>query len=157
MGRLHAKYFKVAVAGGDLDAATERELAKNEINLKGTDHVVEHITHDHPEPKERYGIGSGYEIKGVMVYDDDNDLVDMFGGTLTANVYTKVQGIRTLPMKDIRFGVYRKDGLIVLYDFTDMNFMPEFEAQFAQNNRTYLPFTLKSTKTTDFTVDNMAA
>jgi len=157
MGRLHASYFKVVTAGGDLDAATERELAKNVVTLTGEGKMVEHIVSDNPNPVERYEIGTGFNLKGVIVYDDDQDAVDLLGGSITSSVYTKTHGIRTLPKKDIRVGVYRKDGEIVTYDLTDMNFMPKVEAAFEQDKRTYLPFELMSTSTSDLTIDNSAA
>lgn len=157
MARLHAKYFKIVAANGDLDAASEISLANNAVNVMAEGVMVEHTITTNPSPVERYEIGTRFSVKGTLAYDDDTYLTSILGGSLTSSVYTKQQGIRTLADKDIRIGIYRHDGAIVLHDFTDVNFVPKFELAYEQGKRTYLPFEAVGTNTSEMTIDNSAA
>lgn len=157
MAILHAKYFKIVPANGNLGSATELKLALDSVSIKKEGKLVEHFTSDHPAAAERYEIGSLYEIKGTLVFDDPSILTYIFGGAYTAGVYTKQQGIRTLPNYDIRIGHVRTDGETVPEDFTDVNFTPLVEQSFEQGKRTYLPFTAMGTATSENTLDNSAA
>jgi hypothetical protein len=157
MRTLHARYIKIVAAGGDLDAASEISLAKDVVVLKSSPNIVEHVCSDNPNPVERQEIGTGFEIRGVLAAATLDDLVFLVGGSHITNVYTKIQGIRTLPKYDIRLGIYRPaDGLIILEDLTDMHFVGEIEQAFEQGNNTYIPFTAKATATSDLTIDNSA-
>jgi len=157
MRTLHAKYIKIVAAGGDLSTAPEKKLAKNAVVIKAEPSLVEHITADNPNPQERYEIGTGFELKGVLGDSDLDDLVFILGGTHTTNVYTKTQGVRTLPKYDIEVGVYRpSDAKIIKYTLTDMEFTAAVEESFEQGNVKYLPFTAQSVATSDLTIDNSA-
>lgn len=157
MRTLHAKYIKIVAAGGDLGAASELTLTKDAATVKGSPSIVEHICSDNPNPVSREEIGTLFEAKGILSATLD-ELVFLMGGSHVTSVYTKTQGVRTLPKYDIRFGVYRPaDGLIILEDFTDMQFVGEIEKAFEQGKNTYLPFTAMSTNTSDYTIDNSAA
>lgn len=158
MDILHAKYIKIVAAGGNLGAATERSLTKEKIAVSDKGVLAEHTLSTNPNPVARHEIGTEFSVKGVLGQADEELLPTLLGGTTTSNVWTKVQGIRTLTMYDIEIGVYRAtDGLIVKHTLTDMNFMPEAEFGHEQTKRTYLPFTLMSTATSDHSIDNSAA
>lgn len=155
MDRLHASYIKVVAAGGDLDAATAIDLANEKVSITLTPEIVEHIITNSPLPKERYEIGTNIGCKAVMASADLSEIVTLLGGTVTSNVYTKTQGVRTLPKYDIRIGVYRpSDGVVVPHDMTDMHFIAAVEMGFEQKKKSYLPFEAAATDTSDFTIDN---
>lgn len=157
MNKLHASYIKFVAANGDLGAATELKLAKDAIGLDVTGEMIEHITSQNPNPEDRTEIGSLFEIRGVLALADQDTFVQIFGGAHNSSIYTKTQGIRVLPHYDIRVAVYRKpDALLILKDFTDMDFLPELKEAYEQSKQFYLPFTLKSTATSIYTSDNSA-
>ena len=158
MDVLHAKYFKFVAAGGDLDAASERKLAMNALSVKYTEKIVENKSSQAVNPEDRHSIGIIPEGRGVLQAGTQDDLVAVHGGSHTGNVWTKGQSIRTLKKYDVRFAYYRaSDGLLVIEDWTDMNFIPETELSYEQEKMTYLPFALMATATTDVTRDNSAA
>src|SRR3972149_10940223 len=155
MARLHATYFKLVNAGGDLDAATQRSIVDNDLELNAEGVVVEHIISSNPSPVERYEIGTKITGKFVMIYDDENDALDVLGGSLVSSVYTKAQGTRTLAKKDMRFGIIRtSDHTVIPMDITDVNLTPKMQLKFKQGSRTYLPCEFMGTSTSDLTIDN---
>jgi len=133
------------------------KLALDAVSIKGTGSIVEHITSENPNPVDRVEIGTEFEVRGVLGAASQSELVTVMGGSVASNVYSKIQGIRTLPKFDMRIAVHRaSDGKLVLKDITDLNFMPELEESFEQKKRFYLPFIAKSTDTSDYTSDNSA-
>ena len=155
MDRLHAKYIKIVDAGGDLDAAAEMELASDQVVLTVTPEIVEHVISKSPLPKERYEIGTNLAVKGVLAAASLTEIQTLLGGNITSNVWTKTQGVRTLPKYDIRIGVYRpSDGEIVEHTLTDMQFIAAGEMAFEQKKKSYLPFEAAGTDTSDITIDN---
>jgi hypothetical protein len=155
MDRLQAAYIKIVTAGGDLNAAPELDLATDKVSIIVTPEVVEHIITRSPLPKERYEIGTNLAVKGVLASASLQEIQYLLGGSVVSEVYTKTQGVRTLPKYDIRVGVYRpSDGVVVPHDLTDMHFVAAVEMGFEQKKKSYLPFEAKGSDTSDFTIDN---
>ena len=157
MNLLHIRAMKIVTAGGDLGGASELLLEKNAVGIKATGEIIEHIISDNPNPKDRTEIGTLLEVKGVFAEATLDDLVKILGGTHTANVFTKTQGVRVLSHFDVRFiSVRKSDQADVLIDLTYMDFIPEWDSQYEQKKQTYLNFTLKSTRTSEYSIDNSA-
>jgi len=157
MDKLHPTYVKIVPAGGNLATATPKVLADEEATAKLEEVLVEHKLSTNPNPKARHAIGTMAEMKFVLGEATETELATIMGGTVTNGVYTKLQGVRTLPNYDIEFGVYRpSDGLLCLYQYYDMNVIPSAEFSFKQGERYYLALTAKSTSISEYTIDNSA-
>ena len=150
MRLLHVKYIKFVATGGNLASATERKVVNSEVAVKGEQHIVERILSDNKNPKKRYRVGYGFSVKFVL---DDATLADkavFFGGTVTSEVWTQVQDIKALANYDLRLAIYDADtGLLVLRDFTDMNFVGNEEHSFKEAGSGIADIAVEAMSTSD--------
>ena len=155
MDLLHAKYIKIVATGGDLSAATEKTLAKDQVGFSMKPEIVEHILSTHPAPKTRYEVGTDVKLKGVLGEGTLDDLVFLQGGTVTSDVYTKNQTFRTLPKYDVEVGVVRpSDNGTVKVQITGLQFIAETTLAFEQKKVTYMPFDANGCDATSVTINN---
>lgn len=157
MNSLHGKYMKIVAAGGDLDGASELDLAKGAVSIKLNGVLVLQEGSENPNPTERREIGTTIEVKGVLEFATRTEAHQIIGGTNSASVHTKTQSIRTLPKYDIRIATHRADDtLLDLHDCTNMNLIPDLEKSFEQGSQFYLPVMGMSTKTSTYSDDYSA-
>jgi hypothetical protein len=155
MNQLHAKYFRYVVAGGVLSTAPANEILNEEVGVKASPKLIEHILSSNPNPDTRIRIGTEFEARLTMGEATLDDAKAAAGGTHVANVYTLGQDIAELTKYDIRLDVVRSsDGAIIEVDLTDMQFTSGLDLKYVSGKRTYLPIELKSTATSDMTIDN---
>lgn len=155
MNQLHVKYFRYVAAGGTLSSAAANEVLNEEVGIKASPKLIEHILASNPNPDTRYRIGTEFEVRLTMGEATLDDAKAAAGGTHVANVYTLGQDVAELTKYDIRLDVVRpSDGAIVEVDLTDMQFMSGLDLKYASGKRTYMPVELKSTATSEMTIDN---
>lgn len=157
MARLKAKYIKIVAAGGDLDGATEKKLSQDAVQFTIEGNVIDHLTSDNVNPKDRYEDGTMYALKGKLCDVLEDDLVLIAGGAVATSVYTKTQGIRALPKYDIELGVLQHSGTILKKTLTNMQFVDTTDLSYEVAGVTYLPFSAKSTDTTQHEDDPTGA
>lgn len=155
MNQLHVKYVHYVAAGGVLASAPAHEVLNEEVGIKATPKIIEHILSSNPSPKTRYRIGTEFEARFTFGEATLDEAKAAAGGTHTTNVFTLGQDIAELTKYDIRFDVVRpSDGAIVEVDLTDMQFTSGLDFKYVSGKRLYLPAELKSTATSDLTIDN---
>lgn len=154
MNLLHAEYAKLIAQGGDLGAATERELIADEnLTCKAEGVELDHIISTNPSPKEVIEIGTKIDGKFILAAGDRDDFVHILGGTHAADVYSKTQDIRILPQKDLRFRVATTAAGFVLIDLIYMFLTAMVEWTFKQNERFYLPVEYRGSNLSVLTID----
>jgi len=159
MNLLHVKYFKYVAANGNLAGASEHQLVNAEVSEKIESHLVERILSDNKNPADRYRVGYGVSIKGVLSNASQADKAVFFGGTVTSEVYTRTQGVAKLAKYDLRLAVIDADtGLLVLKDYFDMQFIGNEENSFKEAGAgiSNIAFEAMSTSTTDVSEDASA-
>jgi len=157
MNLLHVKYIKWVAAGGNLGSATERKLVNSEAAEKIETHIVERILSDNKNPLKRYRVGLGISLKFVLDDATQADKVVFFGGSVTSEVRTRTQGISTMANYDIRLAIYDADtGLLVLKDYTDMQFTGNEENSFKEAGSGIANVAVEAMSTSDTDVSENA-
>ncbi len=157
MNFIHASYFSYVIANGNLGAANQFKVANERASIKTSRRVLEDFAQDNPNPSRRIAVGAMFEARVVLQAATQAEIAAITGGSEVSNVLTINQSQNVLPLYDTRFAVVRdSDGLIILKDITDVNFMPEVDEGYEAENKFYLPVLIKSTSASIYTSDNSA-
>jgi hypothetical protein len=148
---LHVYDLRIADTEGNLDSAEVIELNNDGGNLKVTDRVLEQMTSDNPNPKNRFRVGAEMEFKGSMADPSDQALADALGGSLGGGVITVSQGISTLPKLWLRCKIVLGSGAEKYIKISNINRIVDTE-QAGKLEVNYLPIMFKSTKDSVMTI-----
>lgn len=155
MELLHAEYFKMVAAGGDLDTAAERDLIQGEnaaVELEGVQ--IEHLLSTSPNPNQIHQAGTKIKLRAVLAAATRDDMVNILGGSHTDGVFTLDQTPRNLGKFDVRFRIATiNNGKFGLMDVTNCFVEPNWKGAFKHGARYYLPFDIKGADDSVFTYD----